>query len=58
MLRNALKGWLGYVDAAILDWTQGGDLSRDQVRDLMVAAFGAALLAAQQADPKLKLSLS
>jgi len=58
VLRNALKGWLGYVDAAILDWTQGGDLSRDQVRDLMVAAFGAALLAAQQADPKLKLSLS
>ena len=58
VLRNALKGWLGYVDAAILDWTQGGDLSRDQVRDLMVAAFGAALLDAQQADPKLKLSLS
>jgi AcrR family transcriptional regulator len=57
VLRNALKGWLGYVDAAILDWTQAGDLSRDQVRDLMIAAFGAALLAAQHADPKLKLDL-
>lgn len=57
VLRNALNGWLGYVDAAILDWTQAGDLSRDQVRDLTIAAFGAALLAAQQADPKLKLNL-
>ena len=56
VLRNALMGWLGYVDAAILDWTQAGDLSRDQVRDLMIAAFGAALLAAQHADPKLKLN--
>ncbi|MDQ6807188.1 MAG: TetR/AcrR family transcriptional regulator [Actinomycetota bacterium] len=57
VLRNALKGWLGYVDAAILDWIQVGDLSRDQVRDLIIAAFGAALMAAQHADPKLKLKL-
>jgi AcrR family transcriptional regulator len=56
-LRTSLKGWLGYVDAAILDWTQAGDLSRDQVRDLILSAFGAALLAAQQADPKLTLDL-
>ena len=57
ILRNALKGWLGYVDAAILDWAQAGDLSRDQVRDLIIAAFGAALMTAQHADPKLKLEL-
>ena len=57
VLRNALNGWLGYVDAAILDWTDAGGLSRDQLRDLIIAAFGAALLAAQQADPKLKLNL-
>jgi len=56
-LRNALRGWLGYVDAAILDWIQSGDLSREQVRDLIIAAFGAALMAAQHADPKLKLNL-
>lgn len=57
VLRHVLKGWLGYVDAAILDWIEGGDLPRDQVRDLIVAAFGAALMAAQHADPKLKLEL-
>jgi len=58
VLRSALKGWLGYVDAAILDWIQAGDLGRDQLRDLILAAFGAAVFAAQQADPKLKLKLA
>jgi AcrR family transcriptional regulator len=58
VLRNALRGWLGYVDAAIFDWVEGGGLRRDQVRDSIIAAFGAALLAAQQIDPKIKLELS
>jgi AcrR family transcriptional regulator len=56
-LRNALNGWLGYIDAAILDWVQHGDLRREQLRDSIVAAFGAAVLAAQQLDPKIKLTL-
>jgi AcrR family transcriptional regulator len=57
VLRNVLKGWLGYVDAAIADWIEAGDLGRDQLRDLILAAFGAALLAAQEVDPKLKFEL-
>ena len=56
-LRTAIRGWLGYMDAAILDWTGHRDLSRAQLRDLLLAAFGAALLAAQQADPRLELRL-
>lgn len=56
-LRTALQGWLGYLDAAILDWTAHRDLARETVRDLLVAAFGAALFAAQQADPTLELRL-
>ena len=56
-LRTALQGWLGYIDAAILDWTQHKDLRRDQLRDLLTTAFGAALLAAQQIDPDIKLGL-
>ncbi|TMK40501.1 MAG: TetR/AcrR family transcriptional regulator [Actinobacteria bacterium] len=47
-LRTAIKGWLGYMDAAILDWTQARDLPRDKLRDLLVAAFEAALTAAQR----------
>jgi AcrR family transcriptional regulator len=57
-LRTALQGWLGYVDAAILDWVDKRDLTRRQLRDLLLAAFGAALLAAQQVDPKVQLQLA
>ncbi len=54
-LRTAIAGWLGYMDAAILDWTLHKDLSREKLRDLLVTAFGAALLAAQQIDPRIRL---
>lgn len=50
-LRNAINGWLGYLDAAILDWIQAKDFSRRQLRDMLLAAFGCALTAAQPADP-------
>ena len=56
-LRTAIKGWLGYMDAAILDRTEARDLTRDQLRDLLIAAFGAALLSAQQIDPEIQLDL-
>lgn len=58
LLRNALNGWLGYVDATLLDWTQHRDLSREQVHGLIVAAFGAALFAVQQSEPTLGLELT
>lgn len=54
-LRTALKGWLGYMDAAVLDWAQSRDLSRSQLRDLLLAAFVAALGAAQQVDPRVRV---
>jgi AcrR family transcriptional regulator len=57
-LRTAIRGWLGYLDAAILDWTQAHDLPREQLRDLLIAAFGAALLSAQQIDPEIELQLT
>jgi hypothetical protein len=57
-LRTALRGWLGYIDAAILDRIEHKDLTREQLRDLLVATVGAALLAAQQTDAKIRLTLS
>jgi len=57
-LRTAIRGWFGYMDAAILDWTETKDLPREQLRDLLIAAFGAALLAAQQIDPEIELTLT
>jgi len=56
-LRTAIKGWLGYMDAAILDWTRARDLPREKLRELLLAAFVASVFAAQQADPKIKLGL-
>jgi AcrR family transcriptional regulator len=56
-LRIAIKGWLGYMDAAILDWTESKDLPRAKLRELLLAAFGAALMAATQADPRVRLRL-
>jgi AcrR family transcriptional regulator len=57
VLRTAIRGWFGYMDAAILDWTANADVPRQTVRDLLVAAFAAALFAAKQADPALELRL-
>jgi AcrR family transcriptional regulator len=54
-LRTALRGWLGYVDAAILDWSSNHDLTRVQLRDLLLATFGGAVFAACQADPSITL---
>lgn len=56
-LRSAINGWLGYMDAAILDWTRARDLPREKLRDLLLAVFAAALTAAQQADPRVRLRL-
>jgi len=52
-LRMAVKGWIGYLDAAIYDWIEVGDLPRQQVQQLLLAAFGAALIGAQQVDPEI-----
>lgn len=57
-LRIAVKGWLGYMDAAILDWTERKDLPRAKLRDLLLAAFAGALMAAQQADGRVRLDVS
>jgi hypothetical protein len=46
------------MDAAILNWTEARDLPREQMRDLLIAAFGAALVSAQQLDPDIQLDLS
>jgi AcrR family transcriptional regulator len=52
ILRAAITGWLGYMDAVILEWVQSKDISRDTLRDLLVAAFAASLAIAQQLDPR------
>ncbi len=52
-LRAALEGWLSFVEGASLDWLLRRDLSRDDMRRLLIAALGGALEAARAADPSL-----
>jgi AcrR family transcriptional regulator len=54
-LRVAVRAWLWGMDGAILDWLDRRHLTRDQLRDLLVATFVGALGAAKHVDPKVEL---
>jgi AcrR family transcriptional regulator len=51
-LRVAVRGWVGFVEAASLDWLEHRDLARGDLRDLLVAALDGAVSAAAGADPR------
>jgi AcrR family transcriptional regulator len=55
-VRTALHGFLWFIDGACLDWLAHRDLTRDQLRDLLAAAFASAVGAAAQAGPKVDLA--
>ncbi len=46
LLRTALRGWIGLVEAASLDWLERRDLPREQLRALCAQMLVAALTAA------------
>lgn len=46
LLRTALRGWIGLVEAASLDWLERRDLPREQLRALCAQLLVAALTAA------------
>jgi hypothetical protein len=35
-MRNALRGWIGFVEGAVLDWLDHQDISRLELRTLLV----------------------
>lgn len=51
VLRHAVRGWVGFVEAVSLEWLDHGELDRAQMRDLLVAALVNALAAAVEVDP-------
>jgi AcrR family transcriptional regulator len=55
-VRTALHGWLWFMDGACLEWLAHRDLSREQLRDLLVTAFMGAVGAAAQAGPAVELA--
>jgi AcrR family transcriptional regulator len=37
--RTAARAWLWFLDGAILDWIEHGDVTREQVREIAIGAF-------------------
>ncbi|HEX8744137.1 MAG TPA: TetR/AcrR family transcriptional regulator [Thermoleophilaceae bacterium] len=56
-LRVSVRAWLSGMDAAILDWLDTSGVTRDQLRDLLVATFVGALGAARHVDPAVELTV-
>jgi AcrR family transcriptional regulator len=51
-LRVAVRGWVGFVEAASLDWLEHRGLRRADLRDMLIAALDGAVSAAAGADPR------
>lgn len=49
--RAAVHGWLWFMDGACLDWIEHRDLSRDELRDLLLGTLLGALTAADAIPP-------
>lgn len=52
LLRTAIRGWIGFVEATSLDWLDHHDLRRDDLRELMAAALAQAIVAGGGALPE------
>jgi AcrR family transcriptional regulator len=48
-LRTAVRGWLGFMDGACLDWVAHRDLDRQALHGLLLATLLGAVLAAESA---------
>jgi AcrR family transcriptional regulator len=55
-IRTALHGFLWFMDGACLDWLASKDLSREQLRDMLVTTFAGAMGAAIQTGPPVELA--
>ena len=43
--RAAVYGWLAFLDAAILDWIEHGDMTRQELHGMLLGTFAGALVA-------------
>ena len=49
ILRTAIRGWLGFMDGACLDWVNHHDVDREVLHGLLLSTLLAAVLAAGEA---------
>src|SRR6478752_4967934 len=58
LLRLAMEGWVGYVEATSLSWLERRTVPRERLRELLFNTFLVVVGAAVQADPALELDLA
>lgn len=58
LLRLAMEGWVGYVEATSLSWLERRTVARERLRELLFNTFLVVVGAAVQADPSLELDLA
>jgi len=49
ILRTAVRGWLGFMDGACLDWVNHRDVEREVIHGLLLSTLLAAVMAAGEA---------
>ena len=49
ILRTAVRGWLGFMDGACLDWVNHRDVEREVIQGLLLSTLLAAVMAAGEA---------
>jgi AcrR family transcriptional regulator len=49
-MRAAARGWLWFMDGAILDWLEHRDMSRTELRDFLLGSLAGSLMAAGAGD--------
>ena len=47
-VRIAVRGWVGFTEAAVLEWLEHRDLARDELRELLIQALRGVVEAAQR----------
>ena len=57
VLVTAGLGWLGFLDAACIDWLRNRHITRLQLRDMLIGALFGSLMAAAGVDPAVELAL-
>ena len=52
LLRAALRSWIAMVEGASLDWIADAAITRDELRELLVAAYIATIAKTAELDPR------
>jgi AcrR family transcriptional regulator len=55
VLRVAVRGWLGFTLATVIEWIEQPTIGRDELRELLVQAMKGCVGAALAVDPSLEL---